>query len=108
MSADATHFIPHPFQDTDELLRVLAGNEGEIVDIGLSEDPVVWQASELGLVDVRLGDGWTMRDTVRLTPRARLKMGLPPVPRTPPVAAAVLHAALAAFGKLFGAWRPHG
>ncbi|TCR95974.1 hypothetical protein [Rhizobium sp. BK418] len=106
MGAGAEEFIPHPFKDTDELLRVLTDNEGEIVSIGLSEDPIVWQASELGLVEVRLGDGWTMRDTVLLTPKSRLKMGLPPLVKKPTIAASFLHAAMTVFGKLFGTKRP--
>lgn len=106
MSTDDAHFIPHPFQDTDHLLRVLVDNDGEIVDVGLSEDPIVWRASELGLVDIALGDGWTMRDTVRLTARSRVKMGLPPIIKKPTMAAIGLRAALVAVGKLFGASRP--
>ena len=106
MGAGAEQFIPHPFKDMDELMRVLTDNDGEIVNVGLSEDPVVWQASELGLVDIRLGDGWTMRDTVLLTPKSRLKMGLPPLIKKPTIAASILHAAMTAIGKLFGTKHP--
>jgi hypothetical protein len=106
MSTEASNFFPHPFKDTDELLRVLADNDGEIADVGLSEDLIVLQAADLGLVTVRDGDGWTMRDTVCLTGTSRLKLGLPPIIVRPPVAATILHAAMAAIGRLFGTREP--
>jgi len=90
------------FQGIDDLIQKVAANSGELSGIAISEDKVVKEAEALGLIKVREADGWSMHDTVQLTPRSRVKVGLPPIVRRPSVVSTVLHMALAFVAKLFG------
>ncbi|WP_141098766.1 hypothetical protein [Rhizobium esperanzae] len=89
-----------------ELLRAAASGGGKIDGVGLADDEIVKEAHWLGLVEVDAGNAWTMVDTVRLTPKQRVVMGLPPIAQRPSAVALIANAVTTSFFKLFGARRP--
>jgi hypothetical protein len=95
------------FHNIDDLIQKAAANNGELSGIAISEDKVVKEAEVLGLIKVREADGWSMHDTIHLTPRSRLTAGLPPIVRRPSVVSTAAHVALAFVAKLFGMKKPH-
>ncbi|MBB3656534.1 hypothetical protein FHX15_001762 [Rhizobium sp. BK650] len=90
------------FHSVDDLMQKAAANKGELSGIAISEDKVVKEAEALGLIKVREADGWSMHDTVHLTPRSRLNAGLPPIVRRPSAASVVLHTIAAFAMRVFG------
>lgn len=89
-------------QEIDKLLIAIAAQGGRVTGVGLAEDDAVKAAEDLGLVDVAIGDAWTLVDTVSLAPQQRLKMGLPPVIRKPSVLASAANAIMLTVSKAFG------
>ncbi len=88
--------------ELDKLLAAICSEGGELSGIGLADYPIVKEAKALGLIDVTVGDAWGLDDTVSLTPRQRVAMGLPPIVRKPSVLALAMQAVTAVVVRLFG------
>jgi hypothetical protein len=89
-------------QSIIDLLKELASEGGKLEDYGLADREDVIKAFNLGLVDVRRGQGWDLWDTVTLTRQQRHVMNLPPILVGRTATARVLDSAAAFFVKLFG------
>jgi hypothetical protein len=70
--------------------------------VGIAEDDTVKAAEALGLLNVSVGNGWTMVDTVELTSAQRLQMGLPPLVRKQTAMAYSARALAGVFRSLVG------
>jgi hypothetical protein len=90
----------------DELIRDIAADGGKIEGLGLADDETVKLAHAKGLVDIDIGNTWTLADTVSLTATQRLVMGLPPIIKTPSPLAMTLHAVAAFAARLLGKSQP--
>ncbi|NEJ70742.1 hypothetical protein GR197_09330 [Rhizobium phaseoli] len=89
-------------QEIDKLLTTIAAEGGRVTGVGLADDDVVKAAADLGLIDVAIGDAWTLVDTVSLTAQQRLEMRLPPIVRKPSIVASAANAIVSMVGRAFG------
>ncbi|RFB96247.1 hypothetical protein B5K08_07615 [Rhizobium leguminosarum bv. trifolii] len=83
-------------------MTTVAAEGGYVSGVGLADDDAVKAAADLGLIDVATGDAWTLVDTVSLTPRQRLEMGLPPIVPKPSMFASAANAIASMVGRVFG------
>ncbi len=102
MSIEKLFEEKQPFQNIDDLIQKVAANKGELSGIAFADDKFVKEAEALRLIKVREADGWSMHDTIHLTPYSRMKAGLPPIIRQPSSVTTALHMVAAFFGRLFG------
>lgn len=79
MATDSKTVASQSLQDIDALLNTLVEAGGEVFGFCLSDDPIINDARALGLVEIHLGGGSRIFDTVRLAPSLRSKSGPRPL-----------------------------